>query len=296
MASQTVTATVPGSTSNLGSGFDTLGLALRVYNRVSVSLNSGRRIEVITQLEGANPARAAAMVREAIQLFFRTIKERVPGLTVTLTGDVPIGRGLGASATARAGVLVALNRIAGARLSQQQLLDLVTRLEGHPDNASPALLGGFTVSGPVAGTIRCFRFPVNPRIKFVTLLPGFEISTEQSRKLVPSKFSKADAAHSLNRAALIGAAFAQGDYELLRGLFDDRFHQPYRAALVPKLARIIQAGEQAGAIGGWLSGSGSAIMCLTRERPEAIARAMQKVLPGSKVLITAADNSGAKCV
>ncbi len=296
MKFRAITVKVPGSTSNLGSGFDTLGLALRVYNRVTVSPLSSRGVEVTARLEGADPERATSLVREAVQLFFKVIHDRVHGLAVTLSGQVPIGRGLGASATARVGVLVALNQLTQARLSVQQLLDLATRLEGHPDNASPALVGGFTVSGPVPGSIRCLRFAVSPRLRFVTLIPGFEISTEQSRKQVPASFTKADAAHSLNRAALIAAAFAKGEYAQLRGLFDDRFHQPYRERLVPKLSEVIRAGEQAGAIGGWLSGSGSAIMCLALEAAEAVGCAMQAVLPGSRILVTSADNSGARCV
>jgi homoserine kinase len=138
------------------------------------------------------------------------------------------------------------------------------------------------------------RCPVSPKAKFVTLIPRFELSTEQARKLVPQTFSKADTVHSLNRAALISAAFALGDYESLRGVFDDRVHQPYREQLIPQLSAVIRAGEKAGAIGGWLSGSGSTIMCLTLENPETVAQAMQRVLKDSDVQILTADKDGVK--
>src|SRR5205823_10257143 len=124
-------------------------------------------------------------------------------------------------------------------------------------------------------------FDVDAKLKLVTLLPRFRVSTEQARKLMPETLSRADAAHGLNRASLITAAFASGNYGQLRGIFDDRIHQPYREPLIPQLSRVIRAGEAASAIGGFLSGSGSAIICLTLERPEAVAEAMKNELPDS---------------
>ena len=290
---KTVTVRVPGSTSNLGSGFDTLGLAVRLYSEVRVTPQPGRRLQVSSNLTEADPARAAVLIQQAARLFFHRTRQPSLGLAVTLSGHVPIGRGLGASATARVGLMVALNELTRAGLDRHQLLTLATDLEGHPDNASPALFGGFTVSGRTQGTVRCLRFAVSPRLQLVTLIPRFQISTETARKLVPSVFSKADTAHSLNRAALVTAAFASGQYEQLRGLFDDRVHQPFRRRLIPQLTRVLRAGEKAGAIGGWLSGSGSAIMCLTLARTHAVARAMHAQLPDSEIKLLSPDNRGA---
>jgi homoserine kinase len=283
---------VPGSTSNLGSGFDTLGLAVSLYNYVRVTRTAGGEVVMVSPLARAGRARLTAMLSEAAALFFRRTRLAEFGLEVSLSGDVPGGRGLGASATARLGLVAALNELARAGLSRQQLLDLVTTLEGHPDNASPALFGGFTVSGLVGKMVRCHSFPVGPKLKCVTLIPRFEIRTETARQRVPRTFSKADTVHALNRAALITAALAGGNYEALRGVFDDRVHQPYREKLIPQLTRVIRAGERMGALGGFLSGSGSAIMCLTLERAEAVARAMHRVLPESEMKILTADNAG----
>jgi homoserine kinase len=193
-------------------------------------------------------------------------------------------------------MVAALNRLTGSPLSREGLLNVVTSLEHHPDNASPCLLGGFTVSGMVEGGVRCLSFPVSTEVKFVTLVPDFQIATDEARKLVPATYSKADTVHSLNRAALISAAFASENYHALRGLFDDRVHQPYREKLVPQLSRVIQAGQAAGALGGWLSGSGSAIMCMALENVEAISAAMQAELPQSQMLVLTADNRGMEIV
>lgn len=271
-----VTLRAPASTSNLGSGFDTLGLAVNLYNRVTL-----RR--------AAKKVAHSEMVAEAARMFFRRAGVKAFSFELEVSGEIPMARGLGASGALRAAVVAGLNRLAGTDVN---LLEVVTELEGHPDNASPALLGGCTVSGRVGSEVRCLRFVVSPRLKIVTLIPDFRVSTEEARRLVPESFSKADTAHALNRAALVAAAFASKNYEALRGVFDDRVHQPYREALVPQLSAVIRAGEKAGAIGGFLSGSGSAIICLALEREEAVARAMKRVLPNSAVKVLRADNRG----
>lgn len=273
-----ITFRVPGSTSNLGSGFDTIGLAVNLYNDVTVAKAA------------RNTAHEIAI--EAADHFFQATKQQPFAIEVTSTGTLPHGRGLGASAALRAGVVAALNAITRTKLKQQQLLDLVTELEGHPDNASPALLGGATISGMVGGHVRCLRFEVDVRLKMVTLIPDFRVATEEARRLLPKSYSRADSAHALNRSALIAAALASKDYRSLAGVFDDRFHQPHRAPLIPRLDEIIAAGVRAGAIGGFLSGSGSAVMCLTLTKAKAVARAMRALMPGSEALILSADNEG----
>jgi homoserine kinase len=294
--STSATVRVPGTTANLGPGFDTLGLAVRLYNFVEVQPVAKRGVEITSPISDEARAGATAMLSESAALFFKRAKKKSFGFRISLTGEVPIARGLGSSVTARLGVVAALNELTGAKLDRPALLDLVTELEGHPDNAAPAIFGGFTAAGLVGKSVRVVRVPVSPKVKFVTLIPRFELSTEKARKLVPQSFSKADTVHNLNRAALISAAFALGDYEALRGTFDDRVHQPYREQLIPQLSAVIRAGEKAGAIGGWLSGSGSTIMCLTSQNAEAVAKAMQRQLKDSDVFILQADRDGVKIV
>jgi homoserine kinase len=287
---------VPATTANLGPGFDTLGIALRLYNFVGVHCVPGTGVELISPIAESDRAAATAMLEEAASLFLQRARIKGFGIEVSLSGEVPIARGLGSSVTARLGVVAGLSKLAGARLSKQQLLEMVTELEGHPDNAAPAIFGGFTTAGIVGKSVRCLHCAIRPRLKFVALIPRFEVSTERARKLVPAVFSKADAVHNLNRAALISAAFTGANYAALPGLFDDRVHQPYREQLIPQLSRVIHAGEKAGALGGWLSGSGSTIMCITLDKADAVARAMRRQLPDSDVRILAADNEGAKIV
>ena len=283
---------IPGTTANLGSGFDTLGLAVALYNRATVRRRSDRHVEITSPIAEDARAGALAMLEEAAAAFFK--KTRAPrfGVDLHLAGEVPIARGLGSSVTARLGCVAGLNALAGSPLDRQGLLEVVAALEGHPDNAAPAVFGGFTAAGFVGSEVRCIRVPLPSRIRLVTLIPDFEVSTPEARKRVPQTFSKADTIHILNRASLVTAAFATGRLESLRGCFDDRIHQPYRAPLIPGMDAILAAGVKAGAIGGWLSGSGSTLMCLALENSEAVATAMQRKMPKAAVHILKPDNAG----
>ncbi len=288
------TVRIPGTTSNLGSGFDTLGLAVALYNRATVRRRSDRRVEITSPIAEDARAGALAMLEEAAAAFFKKTRAQRFGVDLHLAGDVPIARGLGSSVTARLGCVAGLNALAGSPLDRQGLLEVVAALEGHPDNAAPAVFGGFTAAGFVGSEVRCIRVPLQSRIRLVTLIPHFEVSTPEARKRVPQTFSKADTIHILNRASLVTAAFTTGRLENLRGCFDDRIHQPYRAALIPGMDAILAAGVKAGAIGGWLSGSGSTLMCLALDNPEAIATAMQRKMPKAAVHILKPDNAGLK--
>ncbi len=286
---------VPGTTANLGPGFDCLGLALKLYNQIRVTRTSGPSVVITSPVPDAARAGAAALVTEAANATFQRARRGKFGFEIAITGDVPLARGLGSSVTARLGCVAGLNALLGEPLDRQSVLDIVTELEGHPDNAAPAVWGGFTAAGIVDGEVRVQRFSVSPSATFVTLVPDFEVPTPAARKLVPGQFSKTDTVHSLGRTALITAAFAAGKLEQLQGLFDDRLHQPYRQQLIPQLSAVITAGTRAGAVGGWLSGSGSTIICLAlgdRSAAEKVARAMLRHLPGSAVHLLAADRSG----
>lgn len=289
---KSVVVRIPGSTSNLGPGFDTLGLAFNLYQEIRVTARPGLGVEFDPPVGPQDSAGAMVMAAEAANAFFARSGKPAFGITLAVQGEVPVARGLGFSAIIRLGVVAGLAEWTGAGWDRQTLLETVTDLEGHPDNASPAIFGGFTVSSRLARNVRCLRFPVAESAWFVVLIPEFGLPTKEARKVLPESFSRADTVHNLNRSALIAAAFASGKLEALRGCFEDRVHQPYREKLIPQLSRVIRAGEEAGAIGGWLSGAGSAIVCLALEDKERIAEAMQKELPQSSIRFLHADNEG----
>lgn len=270
-----VTIRVPATTANLGPGYDCLGVALRLYNHVTV------------KREGAKPS--DPMFAAAAGAFFATSNCESFGISVTIEGDVPRSRGLGSSVTVRLGLLHGLNELARRPLSAEQLFQLCAELEGHPDNAAPAAFGGFTV----AGGEKIARFEVAPELKFVLLIPDFEIATPDARRVLPPQLDRLAAVSSCANACRITAAFASRDYELLRGAFADGLHQPFRERLIPMLPRVIAAGEEAGALGGFLSGSGSTICCVTLENADIVAAAMLEAADRpARVIVTSADNEG----
>ncbi len=204
---------------------------------------------------------------------------------------MPRSRGLGRRVTCRLGLLPGLNRLARSPLGDEALYRLCAELEGHPDNAAPAAFGGFTVAR-LDGSYQ--RFRVASRLKFALLIPGYEVRTADARRVLPKQIPFSDAVRSAANSASIAAAFASANYDSLQGCFSDFLHQPYRAPLVQGLDKVIAAGVKAGAVGGWLSGSGSTIACATLGDAEKIAIAMKKALgsPEARSVTTTADNRG----
>ena len=296
MRKPSVTIRVPATTANLGPGFDTLGVALKLHNQISIRETDETTVERVDSMRG-NPG-ALAMTREAMDAFFRRSKVKPHGAQIEVKGDVPTTGGLGSSVTVRLGIIYALNELNGRPLSDTGILDVATELEHHPDNAAPALFGGFVVSGTIDGTIRYRRFSVPGSLKFVVCCPEFEVATEKARALLPRQVPLRDAVENLQRVALITSIFATGDYSLLRGLFEDKLHQPYRKKLIPALDDVIAAGVEAGALAGWLSGSGSAILCLTEQKEKSVAEAMSGVFARQRIRcdtqILTADNDGTR--
>ena len=282
MLIQSATFRVPGTTANLGPGYDCLGVALGLSNLVTVSRTSAA--------DTTAPAAAGPMAAGAASLFFETAKIRPFAFDWKIEGEVPPSRGMGSSVTVRLGLLAGLNALADSPLSRKELFELCAGLEGHPDNAAPAAFGGFTV----AGGSELARFEVSSSLAFVLLIPNFEISTPQARKVLPQNLERLSAVASCANACRITAAFASQNYTILRGSFADGLHQPFRETLIPFLPDVIRAGEDAGALGGFLSGSGSTICCVSLEEPDKVAQAMKEAARcDATVVITKADNEGA---
>ncbi|MBE7538613.1 MAG: homoserine kinase [Opitutaceae bacterium] len=296
MSLTSVTVRVPASTSNCGAGFDTLGLALNIHNHVTLTRIPG----ALPRAERPSDEQALAMVTEAAGAFHSAVGREPAGFSYRIEGDVPSARGLGSSITVIAGVLAGLDALLAAKQSRHRLVEIATDLEGHPDNASAGILGGFCVSrcdpdsGKYRGTI---RFELPDDLKFVTASPAQELLTKASRGVLPATLPYFDAVKSINSATYLVAAIASGRYDELRHAVSDFMHEPYRLPGIRGGGEAIAAGIRAGAYTGWLSGSGSSVLCVARATAAtAVAAAMKAAFADKGVSaqsrVLTCDNTG----
>jgi homoserine kinase len=254
---------VPATCANLGPGFDVLGLALDLYNEFTVRPSSATRVGIEGQ--------GQEMPRGETNLFYRAFAhlyqvrgEKPPPLDIRMHLSIPPGRGLGSSATAVVGGLLAANALLGGSFTTEELLPYAVELEQgrHADNVAPALLGGLVVNVLDGDHVLSLKVPFPDELKAVLFIPDFEMDTVQGRRLMPSDYSRADVVFNTGRVALFMAAISQRRYELLRVAMEDRVHQPYRAKMFPFMPDLIRAALDAGAHGACLSGGGSSILAL----------------------------------
>lgn len=261
--------TVPASTANLGPGFDTLGLAVGVYDTVEVEVTpSGLQVEIFGEGADDLPRDNSHLVVKAIRSGLKAADVEAPGLRVVCHNAIPQSRGLGSSAAAAVAGVVAANTLAGSPLDKDTLVQLSSEFEGHPDNAGASVLGGAVVSWtdiPVDGQskpqYRAVRIPVDPSIRAVALVPNFHASTTAVRAVLPSHVTHTDARFNVSRTAVMTAAL-QSHPELLWEGTRDRLHQPYRADVLPVTAEWVNRLRNRGHAA-FLSGAGPTAMVLT---------------------------------
>lgn len=301
---------VPATSANLGAGYDCVGLALALTNRIELEVRGWSRgaIELTVDGEGVGelPEDRTNRFVVGLETALREGRgEEIPdgvGWRVEMRNEIPLARGLGSSAAATVGGLLAGNALLGDALSQRDLLRLATEIEGHPDNAAAALLGGFVVSAPGIDGIEAVRFPAPRDLRAVLFVPDLRLSTAAMRRALPAKVPLEDAVANLGRVALGVAGVATGRLELLAALTVDRLHEPYRASVFPQLPRMVAAAREAGAIGACLSGAGSTILAFSNSvsgiaRIEAAfsAAAADTDLPG-RIVVVSPRSQGARVV
>lgn len=303
-SSDAVSVRVPASSGNCGPGFDAIGLALALHNRLTLQLAERDALSVTGEGQTELSSRAETIAHQAAHRAFEALGIQIQGVHLTLENEIPLSRGLGSSSAAIVGGLVAASAWAqknrGVALSSAQLLDLATALEGHPDNVAPALLGGLVVSAVGEdGHVSAIRLAVPHFPRFAVWIPDSQLATQAARGVLPANYSRADAVFNLSRAALLVAALVAGDFGALGEALRDRMHQDYRAPLVPAFAAISDAAREGGAYGVTLSGAGPSILAWLPEGSEAVA-AMEEAARGAgvtgRVLGLEVDETGANWV
>jgi homoserine kinase len=289
---QSVTVRVPATSANLGPGFDSLGLALQLTQDVTVAIGP----------QNDAPANGLArLVLDAARSAFRLAHVEVPA-EMAAYGEqtIPIGRGLGASAAARAAGIVAANALFGERLTADQMLSLGAGLEGHADNMAPALFGGLRVVVRDNDRYVHLAAPVAEGLRVVLFIPDFEMPTGESRKLLPQTLTKDEAVHNIGRAALLVTALGSGDWRALDVATRDALHQPARTKIFAAMPQIFDAARGAGALCAYLSGGGSTIAAFALGDEHRIGDAMLKRAGEhghtGRVVVTAPSGVGAVVV
>ena len=292
---------VPATTANLGPGFDCLGMALELYNIVEMVPSShGLSIEIAGEGASDLPRDEKNLVYQAAQWLFRQAGYSPPGLKLRLFNQIPVARGLGSSTSAIVGGVIAANLLSGAKLSVKEIINLASSIEGRPDNAAPAVLGGIVVSVQTDGEVRHIKIQPPQNLKGVVAIPDYSLTTKTLREILPAQVSFQDAVFNVGRVALLVAALQQGDLALLGTAMEDRIHQSFRSSLIPGLKKVFAAAKLAGARGVTLSGAGPAVIAFADSNFDLIARVMGDTFRQngikSKVLVLKPSPVGARAL
>jgi homoserine kinase len=276
MTDPSIRIRVPSSTSNLGAGFDALGLALQFYLTLDVEPADATTFTFAG--EGADELNSLAednLIYRAMRFVSEREAVELRPARFQVMNDIPLARGLGSSAAAIIAGFSAFEAVTGRKLSEQKLMDYATEMEHHSDNVTAALLGSFVVSCvDESGKVFAAKVDFPQAVRAIVVIPNFKVRTEEARQVVPMQVSRADAVFNIQRAALFVAALACGRYELLGEAMRDKLHQPYRAQLVPGLEEILSLQQVPGLIGTTLSGSGPTVFALATENFDGVKKAI----------------------
>ena len=251
---------VPATSANLGSGFDSLGIALNLYNQVW--MEESDTIDISCKDDIVVPTDESNLIFWAAKQVYEKCGRQLPGLKIIQLNNIPMARGLGSSSACIVSGILGANRLLGSPLTQQDLINLAAQIEGHPDNTTPAIEGGLAASAIEAGRVYSVSVPVSEKIRFVLFIPPFELKTEKARSVLPEQYSRSDAVYNLSRSALMAASLFSGKLENLRVAVQDRIHQPYRSSLIENLDSVFRLSYELGSLGTYVSGAGPTIISM----------------------------------
>jgi homoserine kinase len=286
---------VPATSANLGPGFDTLGLALGIKNQVIIK--PAKFHSVSLRGEGANNPvlKDNNMFLSIFNDFHNNLCAKKRFFRFEFTNEIPLSRGLGSSSAVIVSAIASAYAIEGIELSKEKLLNLALAYENHPDNITPAVMGGFTAATVQDNEVCFIKKSIPKHLNAVVVIPNQPISTQMSRKTLPYKYSKEDAIFNLSHASLLTAAFFSENWDLLRVASKDKFHQYYRMKQMPELFEVQKVGLRNGSLISTLSGSGSTMFNLCyKQDAKKLESVLRQKFPHFKVFTTTFDNDGVK--
>lgn len=286
---------IPATSANLGAGFDCLGLAVNLYNYIDMAESD--RVDISSSDGTWVPTTKENMIYSAAAHLYELCGKKLTGLKLVQQNNIPMTRGLGSSSACIIGGLVGANVLLGSPLSKAELVDIASDLEGHPDNTTPALLGGIVTAVLEGNKVYWVKQEVQNALRLVAVIPDFKLSTVMARQVLPETVSHMDARFNLSRAALFSASLLQGKYENIRVAVNDRLHQPYRLSLIEHAQEVFDKAYSLSAYGVYISGAGPTLMALVDGKDDSFAPALRQYLgslqlDGWEILELCIDNVG----
>ncbi|MGH4138677.1 homoserine kinase [Clostridium sp.] len=266
---------VPATSANMGPGLDTLGVAFKLYNRFIVE-----EIETGFEIFGCDEKfrNSDNLVYSLMLKTFKKLGKAPKGVRLTFKTDLPVKGGLGSSATCILAGIIAANKLCGDILTRQEVLNFACVIEGHPDNVTPAMVGGMTASIMNEGVTHYNKIPISGGIKFCALIPKLQLSTEASRAVLPETIPFKDGVYNVGMVSMLIAALVNGDYKGIKLACNDKLHQPYRTSLIENYSDITSFVQDSEALGVYLSGAGPTIMVILKKEDNNTQEKLKKFL------------------
>ncbi len=271
--------TVPATTANIGPGFDCLGMALNLYANIMFE-----EIEEGLIIKGCQPEyqNKDNLIYQSMLETFEKIGYKHRGMKIIINNEIPVSKGLGSSAACILAGVMGANEIANGQLTKLNILKIATRIEGHPDNITPALFGGMVVSVYDNNEVYFSKIPLNNNLDFYALIPNFTLSTSESRSVLPKQIPFEDAAFNIGRVALMIASLINGDLDLLNISVRDKLHQKYRGALICEYDTIMKKLSNLQVKGAFLSGAGPTIIAIADKNDTVVESAIVNMVQNLK--------------
>jgi len=290
---------VPATTANLGPGFDCLGFSIKLYNSFKIErIDSGFETVIFDQITGKQIDLPIEdnLFYHAMEKVHDKTNNILDGIKLTEKINIPSARGLGSSATAVVAGILSANILLDYPFSEKELIEIAVEMEGHPDNVLPALKGGFVINVMTKSGLVYKKIELAKDLKFIFVIPDFELKTEDVRKVLPDKYTIKEAIFNMSRTALLTSCLQGNDLGQLKDAMDDKLHQYYRSKLIPGFYQVVNSAYEKGAYGVALSGAGPSILAIVKENAKVIGEVMVKSFSDynikSKYIVTNPDNNG----
>ena len=254
---------VPATSANLGSGFDSLGIALSLYNNVWIEEYD--HIDIVSKDGLDIPKDKSNLIFWSAKYLYKMAGKKLPGLRIVQENNIPMARGLGSSSACIVAGILAANNFLGTPFSKSQLINFAAEIEGHPDNTTPAFLGGLSVTAIEGKTVFYDNVQISNKIRFAVFIPPFRLKTSVARQALPETYSRNDSVYNLSRSALIVTSLVSGNFKNLKVAVKDKLHQPYRMKFIDDLDKIFRISYNLGSYGTYITGAGPSIISIVDE-------------------------------